>query len=82
VTVNGKTRRLPASVYPDRDQITAYKIAVRYPTGTKVWSGRVTQFATGKEAISGGFDNRATRSRISSVVGFMDDISEKHHSQR
>jgi hypothetical protein len=82
VTLHGKTRRVPASIWADRGQITAYRIATKYRTGTKVWSGRITQWPNGNESVSGGFDNRSTASRIASIVGFMDEIDEKHHSQR
>ena len=80
-TVNGKTRRVPA--HQKNGEITAYRIAGKYQTGTKVWSCHVTlDIKTGRERFGGGFDNRATRSRIQSLVGFMDEINEVRHSQR
>lgn len=81
VTIHGKTRRVSA-VRNDRE-ITAYGIAVKYQTGTKVWAGRVSHFLdTGNERMAGGFDNRATNSRIQSIVGFWDDVAEQHRSRR
>ncbi len=80
-TVNGKTRRVPAC--KDDREIRAYRIAGKYQTGTKVWSCHITHdLKTGRESFGGGFENRATRSRIQSLVGFMDDIREDYHSQR
>lgn len=81
VTIGRETRRVPA--LKTSRGITAYRIGVRYRTGAKVWSGRVERFAdTGKEQVTGGFDNRVTNSKIAYVTGFFEDVAEQHRSKR
>lgn len=86
VTINKITKRVRASKWKNAkgeyDQLIAYTIAGRYETGTKVWHCHITQYNDGRESIGGGFENRATRSRIRYIVGFMEAINKDHHSKR
>lgn len=81
ITLQGKTKRVRC--YQSGDRITAFDVGVKYKTGTKVWHGSVTHWIEkGTENVDGGFDNRASRSRIATIVGFYSDVAEAHTSKR
>lgn len=86
VSFNGKTRTVKASRSDFGLQglvINAYGFAGKYATGNKVWPCHVRHYIkTGRESFDGGFDNRASNSRIRTIVGFMDEINARYHSGR
>ena len=81
VDIDGKRRDLKASF--QGDHITVYGIAIRYPTGSKVWFGSFVYWpATGHiNNIHTPMEHRARFAHVN-VVGFYEDAKESIRSQR
>ena len=88
LTIGGTTRRVKASRSKTTDDITAFGVALRYATGSKLWHGSISEgsFANGTEysRAQGGMDSRAMHRRLSrlTIVGFTDDIPAERCSKR
>jgi hypothetical protein len=57
--------------------------AVRYPTGSKVWSASVTFWKeSGRRVVeAGGYDRGGRSSGAQTIVGWWSDVAEQHRSQ-
>lgn len=87
VELFGKTRTLQASSWGEvgtkDEHITVYGIAVRYPTGTKVWHGTFTYWPVSGNinGVRNSIDHHARFANLS-VVGFYEDVREQYRSRR
>jgi hypothetical protein len=81
VQIGAVVREVPASDWGDH--ITVHGLAVKYRTGTKIWSGHAEYWKASGEFghISGGLDNRQ-RNGIASLVGFYEDVTGTSRSMR
>lgn len=83
VTFQSKTRRVPARKCSD-NEIIAFDIAARYPTGSKVWKSSVRFSVDGKvRHINAGVESRS--GRIASqprICGFIEGVREQYISKR
>jgi hypothetical protein len=83
VTFQGKTRRVRARKCDD-NQIIAFDMAARYPTGSKVWKSSVRFSVDGKvRHINAGVESRS--GRIASqprICGFIEGVRDEYISKR
>jgi hypothetical protein len=81
VEIDGKRRDLKASF--QGDHVMVYGIAIRYPTGSKIWFGSFTYWpASGHiNGIMTPMQHRARFAHVN-VVGFYGDAAQAIRSQR
>jgi len=79
----GKTRRVKCIAPKENgDRWTVYGLCARYATGSKVWSATLI-FKDGRLTnVSTGFDNRSGRFSQPRLVGFIENVGDKHISKR
>ena len=85
VEINGKVLELPAvaagaGAYA---HFVIHGLAVRYPTGKKVWPGSATYWpANGHiNGVCGPQDHRNGRNSTLQIVGFWSDVQERYRSE-
>lgn len=81
----GKTRKaVPCFLHEsDNPFLSVYGLAVRYPTGSKVWRGNALYSVKNNRVINvraSGMDRRSRNNRVS-LVGFYDDVTDRAKSQ-
>lgn len=82
VTFFNETRELRYTLWGEGSNRCAkvYGVAVKYPTGTKVWNGQLTLWLeSGNITVDGGLDYRGGHRRAA-MVGFF-DADGKHNSK-
>ncbi len=76
VTIDGTTRVLPAKINAER--ITVTGIAVKFPTGTRVWNSEITLWIKSgriNQPKITNMDFRGHQRMATEVVGFYGDFS-------
>lgn len=83
VAFMGKTRRVECrATAGDSSEWIVFDMCARYATGTKVWPAAV-KILNGKiDYVRTGFESRSGRHSQPRLCGFLQDVSEKHVSQR